>query len=83
MRKERALEMRCAALLAAQAATDAQAVSMPSLYPQWAPGTACGGEGQPRIASDEGNLFRCIRSTEQPVAYLPHELVGQYFEEAV
>lgn len=111
---------------------------MPSLYPAWVPDASYGGEGQSRIVSHGGGLFRCIqshvsqaewepektpalweridvahagtaedpipaapnmayieglyysegvnlyrctRSTGQPVAYLPHELVGQYFEE--
>ncbi len=31
--------------------------------------------------SEAGKLYRCTRSTGQPVAYLPSQLVGQYFEE--
>lgn len=138
MRKERARELRLAALLSAQGATDDQAVSMPSLYPAWAADTSYGGEGQARIVSHGGGLFRCIqphvsqagwepektpalweridvvhagtaedpipaargmayaeglyysegidlyrctRSTGQPVDYMPSQLVGQYFEE--
>lgn len=50
MRKEKAVEMRRAALLSAQGATDAQApLTMPSLYPEWAAGVAYGGEGEPCI----------------------------------
>lgn len=150
-RKERAREFRVAASLAAQAATDVQAISMPSMYPSWAAGVAYGGEGQPsivsRLAGEDVQLYRCqqahtsqtgwepevtpalwaaISDTEAGTAddpipalrgmeytyglyytdpedgktylctrtgeaeggtvvlqYLPHELVGQYFEEAV
>lgn len=31
--------------------------------------------------SEAGKLYHCTRSTGQPVAYLPSQLVGQYFEE--
>ncbi len=31
--------------------------------------------------SEGGRVYRCTRSTGQPVAYLPSQLVGQYFEE--
>ena len=138
MRKDRARELRNAAILVAQTATDAQAVSMPSLYPAWAADTPYGGEGQPCIVtyygalyrcitahtsqvdwppnlaaslwagidvthagtikdpipaainmeytaglyySEGGTVYRCTRDTGQPVAYLPSQLVGQYFEE--
>ena len=40
MRKDKAVEMRRVALLSAQGATDAQALTMPSLYPEWAAGVA-------------------------------------------
>lgn len=30
---------------------------------------------------EDGKTYLCNRDTEIPVAYLPHELVGQYFEE--
>ncbi len=148
MRKDRAREMRCAALLAAQTATDTQAVSMPSLYPEWVPDTPYGGEGNPRIVrrpesklyriragqahvsqagwepentpamweyidvehagtmadpipavrgmeyqhglhyldTEDGKVYLCQRAGEAEggkvvLQYLPHELVGQYFEE--
>lgn len=128
-----------AAALSAQSATNAQAMSMPSLYPEWAVDVAYGAEGEPCIVaragvlyrcrtphasqadwapeladalwtridvkhagtqddpipaaanmeyteglyySEAGRLYRCTRSTGQPVAYLPSQLVGQYFEEA-
>ena len=60
MRKERAAEFRRAAQISAQSAGDAQALSMPSLYDPWQPGTACGGEGQTQIVSrPNGRLYRC------------------------
>ena len=71
MRKARAKELRCAALLSAQEATDAQAVSMPSLYPEWAPDTAYGGQGQARIVSSGGGLFRCIQAHVSQVGWQP------------
>lgn len=63
MRKELAAEFRRVAQLAAQDATDQQALAMPSLYPQWALNTAYGGQGEPQIVgrSLEGRtqLYRC------------------------
>ena len=60
MRKERAAEFRRAAQISAQSAGDAQALSMPSLYDPWQPGTAYGGEGQTQIVSrPNGRLYRC------------------------
>ena len=55
---ERALQMRAAAFLTAQTATDEQALSMPTLYPEWAVGVEYGGEGQPSIVMSEGVLYR-------------------------
>ena len=51
-----------AAALSAQGATDAQAMSMPSLYPVWAVGVPYGAEGQPCIVSHNGALYRCIQA---------------------
>lgn len=60
MRKDLALQMRHAAALSAQGATDAQAMSMPSLYPLWAAGVSYGGEGQAKIVRrPDGQLYRC------------------------
>lgn len=149
MRKEKAVEMRRAALLSAQGATDAQALTMPSLYPEWAAGVAYGGEGEPCIVRqpgtsqlyrindgkahtsqagwepastpslwtaiqgseagtkedpipavrgmeyeyglyyldpEDGKTYLCTRIGEAEggkvnLQYLPHELIGQYFEE--
>lgn len=60
MRKERALQMRQAALLSAQGATDAQALTMPTLYQEWAAGTSYGGAGQESIVRQPGtsDLYR-------------------------
>lgn len=33
--------------------------------------------------TEDGKLYRCTRSTGQPVAYLPSQLVGQFFEVAL
>lgn len=32
--------------------------------------------------SEDGKTYLCNRDTEIPVAYMPHELIGQYFVEA-
>ena len=138
MRKQKAMEFRQAAALAAQGATNGQALTMPSMYPMWAPDTPYGGEGEPRIVrrpegklyrirqahtsqtgwepentpamweyidvehagtiddripailnmayfkgkyySEAGALYLCTRDSEVPMAYLPSQLVGQYFE---
>ena len=57
-RIETAREFRRAAVLAAQGATDEQALSMPSLYPEWAPDVPVGGEGQVSILARYGQLYR-------------------------
>ena len=63
MRKELAQEFRRAAMLAAQEAGDAMALTMPSLYPVWAPDTAYGGNGEVKIVGrplgDRVQLYRC------------------------
>ena len=61
MRKERAGELRRAALLSAQSATDTQAASMPTLYPAWAVGVAYGAEGEAKIVRHGGELYRCVQ----------------------
>lgn len=146
-RKHRAREFRCAGILAAQGASDAQAVAMPSLYPEWAAGVKYGtGSGiyivrrdkqlyrlndgkdhtsqtgwEPESTPDlwvainktnagtvddpipavrgmeyiyglyyadpeDGKTYLCARSGEAEggtviLQFLPHELVGHYFEE--
>lgn len=38
-------------------------------------------EGLYYLDPEDGKTYLCNRSTGQPVAYLPHELIGHYFEE--
>lgn len=148
-RIEKAKQFRAAASLSAQTATDAQALTMPSLYSYWKAGTSYGGEGEEKIVRrpidgrdqlyrcdlihtalegwepenypagwtainaqnagtiddpipavrgmeyvygkyyadpEDGNIYLCERIGELEgdtvvLQYLPHELVGQYFEE--
>lgn len=58
MRNERALQFRRAAQLSAQRATDAQAMTMPILYDDWAPGVAYGGKDDPQIVRRQDGLYR-------------------------
>lgn len=62
-RKEKAKGFRTAAALAAQSATDKQALTMPGMYPEWAANVAYGGEGQPSIVrrpmDGREQLYRC------------------------
>ena len=55
---ERAKQMRTAAFLTAQTATDEQALSMPTLYPEWSVGASYGGDRQTSIVMSEGILYR-------------------------
>ena len=72
MRKERAAELRRADRISAQGAGDAQALSMPSLYDPWQPGTAYGGEGQARIVSrPNGHLYRCKQAHTSQTGWEP------------
>lgn len=141
-RRDKALQFRAAAKLSAQTATDAQAITMPTMYSYWEKDTKYGGEGEPSIVrrnidgrdqlyrcnsphtsqeiyppeiipalwtainktnagtkddpipairgmeyveglyyfdEEDGKLYLCTRSGT--LHYMPHELVGQYFEE--
>lgn len=72
MRKERAAELRRAAQISAQSAGDAQALSMPSLYDPWQPGTAYGSEGQAQIVSrPNGHLYRCQQAHTSQTGWEP------------
>lgn len=71
-RIEKAREFRRAAVLSAQRASDAQALSMPSLYPEWAPGIAVGGEGQVSIVTHAGRLYRCRQPHTTQVGWEPN-----------
>ena len=58
-RVDKAREFRAVGCMAAQGASDEQALSMPSLYPYWAVGVAYGGEGEPSIVRQPGGkLYR-------------------------
>lgn len=74
-RVDRAREFRAAASLAAQTATDAQAVYMPSMYPLWAAGVAYGGEGQPSIVrrpgETEDKLYRVRQAHTSQIGWEP------------
>lgn len=78
MRKELAAEFRRVAQLAAQDATDRQALSMPSLYPQWAPDTAYGGQGEVQIVGRplEGRtqLYRCQSAHTSQTGWEPENV---------
>lgn len=62
-RVDKARQFRAASTLAAQAATDAQALTMTTLYPYWAEKTAYGGDKQPcivrRSINGRDQLYRC------------------------
>ena len=74
-RTEKALQFRAAAKLSAQTATDAQAVTMPSMYSYWAKDTKYGGEGEPsivrRIVDGKERLFRCRQPHTSQEQYPP------------
>ncbi|MBR4855124.1 MAG: hypothetical protein IKU94_00670 [Bacteroidaceae bacterium] len=55
---ERAKQIRAAAFMTAQTATDEQALTMVSLYPEWTVGVDYGADGKPSIVSSEGILYR-------------------------
>ena len=73
MRETRARELRQAALLAAQGATDGQAMTMPSLYPLWAPGTAYGGPGEPQIVRAGEALYRVRQAHTSQTGWEPEQ----------
>ena len=56
---EKARQFRAAGILAAQGASDAQAVAMPSMYDKWVEKTAYGGENEPQIVRRSEHLYRC------------------------
>lgn len=70
-RIEKAREFRRAAVLSAQSASDEQALSMPSLYPEWAPNVAVGGEGQATIVRRGSNLYRVQQAHTTQVGWEP------------
>ena len=74
-RKEKAREFRAAAVLAAQGATDKQALTMPSMYPRWKPNVIYCGEGEPAIVrrtiDGQDQLFRCQQAHTSQVGWEP------------
>ncbi len=74
-RVDKARQFRAAGSLAAQAATDAQALTMTTLYPYWAEKTAYGGEGEPQIVrrsiSGRDQLYRCDQPHTSQVGWEP------------
>lgn len=70
-RKEKAREFRAAGRLAAQGASDAQAVAMPSMYDEWAEKTAYGGEGEPQIVRRGAQLYRCQSPHTSQIGWEP------------
>lgn len=71
MRKERAREFRRAAQLTAQGATNTQALTMPSLYPEWAPGTPYGGAGNIQIVNRPAGLYRARQAHTSQAGWEP------------
>ena len=74
-RLSKAKEFRAAASLAAQGASDKQALSMPSMYAYWAEKTAYGGEGEPQIvrrpAGGRDQLYRCNQPHTSQIGWEP------------
>ena len=69
MRKERAAEFRLATQLAAQSATNDQAISMPSLFPVW----SGKGVAYPKdyIVRNGNGLFRCLTAHTSQESWAP------------
>ena len=65
-RADKARQFRAAGLLAAQGATDAQALTMKSMYPLWRVDTAYGGEKQPKIVRRMVNGRERLCRCEEP-----------------
>lgn len=74
-RKKRAQEFRRAGSMSAQTATDAQAITMPTMYSYWEKDTKYGGEGEPsivrRIVDGKERLFRCRQPHTSQEQYPP------------
>ena len=74
-RIEKARQFRRCAAITANAATDAQALTMPTMYPYWAEKTAYGGEGEPQIVrrfiNGRDQLYRCRQAHTSQVGWKP------------
>lgn len=68
MRKERARELRLAATLAAQGASNSQALAMPTLYPEWEIGVPYGAD---YIVRRGGTLYRCAQAHTSQADWSP------------
>lgn len=77
-RIERSRQFRAAASLSAQAATDAQALNMPSMYPYWENETKYGGEDDPKIVrrpiDGEDRLYRCQQAHTSQIGWEPENV---------
>ena len=59
----------------AQTLPDAQALTVPELYPEWTAGTAYGGEGQTQIVSrPNGHLYRCQQAHTSQSGWEPENV---------
>lgn len=59
----------------AQTLPDAQALTVPELYPEWTAGTAYGGEGQTQIVSrPDGRLYRCRQAHTSQSGWEPENV---------
>lgn len=60
------------ARMQAQSLPDAQAITVPELYPAWEEGTAYGGDGQAQIVSrPNGHLYRCQQGHTSQAGWEP------------
>lgn len=69
MRKDRAMEFRRATQLAAIGASDAEAMTMPSVYPEWDGGGAAYAIGH--IVRHGGGLYRCLTAHTSQAGWAP------------
>jgi hypothetical protein len=70
-RIDKARQFRAAGILAAQGASDVQAASMPTLYPEWAVGGKYGGESGVSIVQRNGSLYRCQQAHTAQAGWEP------------
>ena len=81
-RIERSRQFRAAASLSAQTATDAQALTMPTMYPYWKEKTAYGGENDPKIVrrpiEGRDQLYRCQQAHTSQVGWEPENVPAMW-----
>ena len=73
-RIDKARQFRAAGILAAQGASDVQAVSMPTLYPEWAVNGKYGGDSGVSIVRRNGNLYRCQQAHTAQAGWEPENV---------